>query len=139
MPDRSFDCIVFNDVLEHLADPQSALGAARGSLTAIGSVIASVPNVRHFTVTVPLVLYGRWTYRDRGILDRTHLRFFTRSSLIGLFDASGYLVDRVEAIRLTRRKGKVARVLHLLGHRATEFLAEQYVISAMPRAPSPSR
>ena len=133
VPCRSFDCVIFNDVLEHLVDPHAALDRARSLLTPGGCVIASIPNVRHFTVVVPLVVYGRWTYHSAGLLDQTHVRFFTRSSMIALFEGCGYRIDRVEGIRLSNRKGMWARILHLFGSRATEFLAQQYLIAATPR------
>jgi 2-polyprenyl-3-methyl-5-hydroxy-6-metoxy-1,4-benzoquinol methylase len=76
----SFDAIVYGDVLEHLHDPLPVLVALDRTLAGDGRVIVSVPNVAHVWVRFSLAL-GRWNYADRGILDRTHLRFFTRRSL----------------------------------------------------------
>ena len=78
-----FDAIVYGDVLEHLSDPLPVLVALNRSLAAGGRVIVSVPNVAHLWVRLSLLL-GRWDYADRGILDRTHLRFFTRRSFVAL-------------------------------------------------------
>ncbi len=72
-----FDAIVYGDVLEHLSDPLAALVALNRTLAPGGLVIVSVPNVAHLWVRLSLLL-GRFDYADRGILDRTHLRFFTR-------------------------------------------------------------
>src|SRR5215813_10329262 len=72
-----FEAIVYRDVLEHLTDPLPVLVAINRSLAPAGRVVVSVPNVAHLWVRLQL-LRGRWNYDDRGILDRTHLRFFTR-------------------------------------------------------------
>ena len=83
-----FDAIVYGDVLEHLSDPLAALVALNRALAADGLVIASVPNVAHLWVRLQL-LAGRFEYADRGILDRTHLRFFTRRTFVALLVAGG--------------------------------------------------
>ena len=95
---RSFDCIVFNDVLEHLVDPESVLVAASGLLRANGILVASIPNMRYLPVLRALVLRGEWTYTSDGVLDRTHLRFFTRKSIADMFRTCGYRVHRLEGI-----------------------------------------
>jgi len=91
-----FDYIVFSDSLEHLLDPESALMKAKSMLNHDGVLLLSVPNVRNFRVTLPLVLFGRFEYQDEGLLDRTHLRFFTRSSIINLLNQCGFEVDSIE-------------------------------------------
>lgn len=126
-----FDCITFNDVLEHMADPQRALSAAHSHLADGGCVIASIPNVRHISVVLPLVLNGRWDYVDAGVLDRTHLRWFTKATMVDLFEQAGYRVEQQDAINFTELGGK-ARLLNLLGRRKEQFLAEQYVLLAVP-------
>lgn len=95
-----FDAMVFGDVLEHTADPESVLRRCRQRLSAEGAVVASVPNVAHLGVRT-MLLEGRWDYDERGILDRTHLRFFTKSSLAQLFQSSGYAVDAIFPVRLS--------------------------------------
>ncbi len=96
--ERTFDCIVCNDVLEHVADPWATLRATRPLLAPGGVVVASIPNVRNIRVVVDLVLRGRWTYTDIGIMDRTHLRFFTGASIRDLFSESGYTVEMIKGI-----------------------------------------
>ncbi len=83
-----FDCMIFADVLEHLRDPLAALRRLKRYLADHGTIVASIPNVRYFKVLVMLA-EGRWEYRDRGILDRTHLRFFTRKEMELLFAGAG--------------------------------------------------
>jgi 2-polyprenyl-3-methyl-5-hydroxy-6-metoxy-1,4-benzoquinol methylase/glycosyltransferase involved in cell wall biosynthesis len=87
-----FDVIMFGDVLEHLVDPWRILREIRQFLEPGGSIVASVPNVAHLSLRLSL-LAGRFTYSETGLLDRTHLRFFTRSSLESLFASAGYQID----------------------------------------------
>jgi SAM-dependent methyltransferase len=98
---QSFDVIVLNDVLEHVIDPESLLRALRPLVAEGGCVVASIPNVREFFTVKDLVVHGRWEYRDEGVLDRTHLRFFTRSSLPGLFERGGLELETVRGINRT--------------------------------------
>jgi methionine biosynthesis protein MetW len=90
----TFDVIVLADVLEHVADPAQMLALVRGCLRARGSVIISVPNVAHWTVRFRLLL-GRFDYADGGIMDATHLRWYTRKSLLSLLQNAGFEVARV--------------------------------------------
>ena len=85
---ESFDVVVFGDVLEHLADPVSVLRKVRPLLTKTGSIVASIPNVAHGAVRLAL-LDGRFDYRELGLLDATHLRFFTRGSVHAVFREAG--------------------------------------------------
>lgn len=129
-PHLRFDCVVLNDVLEHLADPWSALRQTHGVLTAQGTVVASIPNVRHYRVVWPLVVRGRWTYQDAGILDRTHLRFFTASSIEDMFHSTGYTIDGPVPLRLPTEGKRGA--LRRLTTRFDPFLVEQYAVVARP-------
>lgn len=99
-PRERFDCIVCADVLEHLREPGQVLEKLReGWLAPGGVVVASVPNVRHWSV-IRQLLEGRWDYADAGLLDRTHLRFFTRTTLYFLFAQAGYQILSWRATRL---------------------------------------
>ena len=86
--DDRFDVIVFGDVLEHLRNPLPVLRAAKALLAERGSVVASIPNIAHGSVRLAL-LAGRFDYQDLGLLDSTHVRFFTRSSVEDLFREAG--------------------------------------------------
>jgi len=86
-----FDVIVFADVLEHLVDPSAALRLAHGCLNPNGSLIVSVPNVAHWTVRLRLFI-GKFDYQDGGIMDATHVRWFTRSTLTALLANEGFAV-----------------------------------------------
>jgi SAM-dependent methyltransferase len=98
LPRNYFDCIVFNDVLEHMLDPGAAIAHARSLLGAGGVVVASIPNVGHFGNVWQLVMMGQWEYKERGILDRTHLRFFTRKSIVHMFESEKYEVQSITGI-----------------------------------------
>ena len=94
---KLFDCIILGDVLEHLRDPWSVLRTLSESLISNGQVVASLPNVRFYGVSIPLLFGGRWTYTEEGILDRTHLRFFTRKTAIELIASAGFEIRKVSA------------------------------------------
>ena len=91
-----FDAILYGDVLEHLIDPLRVLVELNRSLAPDGFVIVSVPNIAHLYIRL-LLLLGRFDYIDRGILDDTHLRFFTARSLRALIDDAGLVVERLTA------------------------------------------
>lgn len=99
LPLESFDVIFFNDVLEHLFDPAAALRHARRLLKPDGVIVASIPNIRHFHTMWQLLVHGDWLYADEGILDRTHLRFFTRKSIRRLFEESQFSIRQMEGLR----------------------------------------
>lgn len=89
----SIDLILLLDVLEHLVDPWEVMARLAPLLRPGGHVIASIPNVRHYSVVAPLLLRGRWRYVPAGVLDRSHLRFFTRESAVALLESGGLRVD----------------------------------------------
>ncbi len=91
-----FDAVVCADVLEHLPRPEDLLARIRSWLRPGGTLLVSVPNVANVTVRAALLL-GRFPYADRGILDRTHLRFYTRRSARGLVEAGGFRVRSIAA------------------------------------------
>ncbi|GAB4157416.1 MAG: hypothetical protein Fur0037_25350 [Planctomycetota bacterium] len=91
-PEEHFDLLVCADVLEHLRDPWTVLRRLRVLLKRGGTAIASVPNAQYFPVVAGL-LAGRFRYRDSGVLDRTHLRFFTRESARELFEQAGFAIE----------------------------------------------
>ncbi len=88
--DKKFDAIIFNDVLEHLADPWGALSFAKELLTVDGCIVASIPNLQCYSVVKDLIIHGEFQYQESGILDKTHLRFFTKKSIHQLFSNTGY-------------------------------------------------
>lgn len=85
----SLDLILCLDVLEHLVDPWVTLKQLKILLQPGGHIIVSLPNIRHYSVLLPLLFSGRWKYSDAGIMDRTHLRFFSHDTAIELLQNAG--------------------------------------------------
>jgi len=99
LPNNYFDCIIFNDVIEHLLDPYEVLKKIKVKLNKDGVIIASIPNVRFWNNIKALFFAGEWNYRDSGILDWTHLRFFTYKSIVKMFKETGYEIINIEGLR----------------------------------------
>jgi 2-polyprenyl-3-methyl-5-hydroxy-6-metoxy-1,4-benzoquinol methylase len=94
---RTFDVVLAGDVLEHLPDPASTLLACRDVLRADGYLVVSLPNVAHADVALSL-LDGQFGYRDTGLLDRTHLRFFTLEGIHQLLEDAGFVGIEVRRV-----------------------------------------
>lgn len=90
VPWNQYDLIVMADVLEHLVDPWAALRLLRNETAPGARLLVSVPNVRHYRVSLPLLFRGEFRYEDAGIMDRTHLHFFTRASLEETLNECGW-------------------------------------------------
>lgn len=133
---EKFDCVVFNDVLEHMVDPWEALVQAKSLLAPGGLVVASIPNVRMLEVSLGL-LRGNWQYEDQGVLDESHLRFFTRRSILQMLARTDYELVSICPINPLPRYRRVARFL-TGGGRVRRTLAEfvhiQFAVTATPRA-----
>ena len=130
-PDGYFDLITFADVLEHLQDPAAVLRHLRRWLRDGGQILCSIPNVRHESVVLPLLVEGRWEYADWGILDRTHLRFFTRQGVKALLADAGFrLCGKMAGVQSARPPyvAKAAELVAALGGNAAEFLEECDVV-----------
>jgi 2-polyprenyl-3-methyl-5-hydroxy-6-metoxy-1,4-benzoquinol methylase len=143
-PDGYFDVLVFADVLEHLVEPVSVLKHFLRYLMPDGRVILSLPNVRHESVVLPLLVDGRWQYQDMGIMDRTHLRFFTLREMVAMLRDAGLSPDaRVHAVRsepsayLERACELVASLGGDVNRFRDEATAIQYVINAERPTASP--
>ena len=90
-----FDYVIFSDSLEHMLEPKAVLERVRYLMAENGNLLISMPNIRNFRVTLPLVFSDQWEYRDEGLLDRTHLRFFTHTSICKLIEDCGFKVEQV--------------------------------------------
>ncbi len=112
---RSLDCLLFGDVLEHLIDPESVLRRFRRFLVPGGVVLASIPNIQHHTILAAL-LSGDFQYVPAGLLDATHLRFFTGSTMLKLFLDAGYEAECIDAIRLPAPPGLAGAARPLLDY-----------------------
>jgi 2-polyprenyl-3-methyl-5-hydroxy-6-metoxy-1,4-benzoquinol methylase len=132
-----FDALILADVLEHLRDPSALLRRIRPLLAEGAAVLASIPNVAHGSVRLAL-LGGEFRYREGGLLDRTHLRFFTRESIQDLFEASGYSITQWLRRRLGIEQSEVAPPARAVPEGVRRWLADdpeattyQFVVRAV--------
>jgi 2-polyprenyl-3-methyl-5-hydroxy-6-metoxy-1,4-benzoquinol methylase len=123
----AFDLVLCLDVLEHMVDPWGFVQKLERLIKPGGLLIGSIPNVRHLRTSLPLLMAGQWRYRSEGILDRTHLRFFTKESALELLTTPTLSVEKwLHAI-----PGKSARVLNKLTlGMAKDLLALEYLIAS---------
>jgi len=130
----SFDVVLCLDVLEHMLDPWAFLSRLRSRLDPRGTLIASIPNARNVDLIGPLVLKGKWDYRPEGILDKTHLRFFTRSTALDLIAGCGLKIDRVLDVMPAAgsRRSMINRVTFGV---LRDFFTVQFLISARQADP----
>lgn len=134
--DQRFDVVLMLDVLEHLVDPARMLRGVARVLTASGWGVVSLPNVAHISLRLEL-LDGKFTYRDLGLLDRTHLRFFDIRGVEGLLDEAGW--GSFELTRVKRELGSTEvdvappnpELLHRIEADA-EAYTYQFVVCAAP-------
>ena len=94
-----FDYIILGDILEHLIDPWKLVNELKQYLKKDGYLVSSIPNIMHVSVLRNLVL-GNFTYEDSGILDKTHLRFFTLNEITKMFNDSNYIINSITAISM---------------------------------------
>lgn len=125
-----FDYIIFADVLEHMSDPWAALQNVRKHLKPEGKILMSLPNIMHFSVISKLIM-GSWEYEESGILDRTHLRFFTLNEIYKLAIMTGYEINNINGTTLksTKESEKIINQFTLMGgqERKEQFKTYQYI------------
>jgi len=133
-PEKYFDVLLFGDILEHLKDPLRVMRNLKRYLSSDGYIVASIPNVAHIYPRLKL-LFGKWDYEDIGLLDRTHLRFFTKRSARRLISDAGFKIEKMDLAPwiplFGLRKFKWGRALeyHIAKIRQTLF-AFQFIIKA---------
>ncbi len=134
------DCWVFGDSLEHLRDPWGLLARVRSILPPSGCVVACIPNAQHWSVQAQLSV-GAFHYRDSGLFDRSHLRWFTRETIVALFEGAGFaIVDGRSRIFDEPEKERVLPHLRALAaavgadpdQAVRDALPLQYVVRALP-------
>jgi SAM-dependent methyltransferase len=140
----SFDWIILADSLEHMADPWKTVSEIKRILKPAGRLALSVPNVRNLNVILALLVRGQWHYDPSGILDKGHLRFFTRASVQNLLQEQDFKILRCFSNPRTRwkkTKGKIAaRMASLLIAKPSayeEFITFQWIVEAQKKQ-SPS-
>ena len=135
---ETFDSIVFADVLEHLASPADVLRSATALLAENGSIVISIPHVGHGSLRLAL-LQGRWRYRDTGLLDRTHIHFYTLDGLHELLAEAGLVATEIRAVVLDPLEVEVEVDTENLPDGVVDWVRAQpdaytyqYVVSARP-------
>lgn len=147
LPDGTYNTVVCADVLEHLPDPVGALQRLRQAATDDALFIISLPNVAHLAVRL-MLLFGRFPRMERGILDRTHLQFFTRDTAIATLRDGGLEVVRASATGVpldelwpggegSRPYNTMMRLQHLALAIAPRLFAFQWVLTARVRCAKP--
>lgn len=134
------DCWLFGDVLEHLKDPWTVLKKVRRVMPAHGQVLACIPNVQHWSMTA-LVAVGEFRYVDSGLMDKTHLRWFSRKTMLTLFESSGLRIVEMyprfaPVIPNKKLEQIIADLATLQGADPQQAIKDsqalQYVIKAIP-------
>ncbi|GJL79572.1 MAG: hypothetical protein NPINA01_25610 [Nitrospinaceae bacterium] len=129
--DRQYDVVVLSDVLEHLNAPDKVLEKSSLLLKEGGKILISLPNVAYFSNRLGL-LFGRWDYQDEGILDRTHVRFFTFSTGREFVEAGGYLVSEMAPEMPVIASKWKRSIFSFACHRWPSLFAIGWVIEARP-------
>ena len=126
-----FDYVIAGDVLEHLYNPWAIINKIKIYIKKGGYVIASIPNVRNWRILKDLILKGEWKYVSAGILDNTHLRFFTKKSIIELFKNNGFSEIRIiPAFKVKSKKNKFNLINIFTFGLFEEFFTTQYIVKA---------
>ena len=112
LPTAYFTHVMAGDVLEHLVDPWGVLERLHGCLQPGGRVVASLPNIRNFSFFAKLLFLGSFQYKDSGVLDRTHLRFFARKDIRALFQGAGF--ENVEIVHARPKKNIFSRLAKII-------------------------
>lgn len=130
-----FDCIIFADILEHLINPDIVLHRTVPLLSDKGVVIISIPNVRHYSTIFSLVVKGSWPYRERGIHDKNHLRFFTLRNIREIIFNSGLEITTIRRnYRIIEESHKINKFSKYFAFPfVKEFITFQYLIVARKR------
>ena len=132
---RLYDFLLFGDVLEHLVHPERILAELAKRLKPGGRAILSLPNIA-FAANRVTHLLGRWDYKDYGILDRTHLRFFTKRSMVALIEGAGLRVIHIDGyVGLHKHPWIIREPMRWLGRIWPSLFAIQIVIEAVPVMP----
>ena len=131
LPDDYFDCAVFLDVLEHLVDPYELLQRIKTKLRPDGLVVCSIPNIRYYRAFKKYVIDGDWEYEDHGIMDKTHLRFFTQKSLVKAFSSLNYDLIHLDGVHPT--SSRTFKLLNLfLFNALRDVRYKHYIVVARP-------
>lgn len=123
LPERYFDLIICNDVIEHMVDHDRFLEEIKQKLSPDGCLVGSIPNVRFIGNLIEVLFKRDWRYREDGILDRTHLRFFTEKSLKRTFEQHNYKIVKLQGINSALpRLRSLKKIIKYILYRLTELI-----------------
>ena len=127
---EKFDCIIFADLLEHLYNPWEVLNQSKSLLEDGGVIIASLPNIKYHKTFTNLLFKGSWKYEERGIFDKTHLRFFTGKDILEMFSKAGLQVETVKRnFRVIDKKSFLNKASHMFNLPfIKDFFTFQYLV-----------
>jgi len=122
LPDNYFDLVICNDVIEHMVDYSGFFMTIKNKMQKGSFIVGSIPNVRYFKNLTELIIHKDWRYKDAGILDKTHFRFFTELSLKRTFIEHGFIIEEFCGILRYRPKNVIKKLLIYIIGRDTRFL-----------------
>jgi 2-polyprenyl-3-methyl-5-hydroxy-6-metoxy-1,4-benzoquinol methylase len=137
---QKFDVILCADVLEHIYDPTAMLSKVKSVISSNGYVVASIPNIVHIALIFEM-LQGRFDYRDKGLLDESHIRFFTRSTLIRTFSEAGFKLEHLDRgladpldteFKITANTPEDHAILDYLRTHNEECFTYHFIVKALP-------
>lgn len=141
IPNNYFDLVICNDVIEHMSDHDEFFQSIKKKIKNDGSLVASIPNVRYIGNLWELLIKKDWEYKNNGILDRTHLRYFTRKSLIRTLSNNTFSIEQITGINCYQPRSRLNRVIYffavLLFGRDIKYL--QFGIRIKDAQPSNNR
>ena len=141
IPNNYFDLVICNDVIEHIDDYESFIMDIKNKMTHDACLVLSVPNIRHMQCLYHLMVKKDWQYQDHGVLDRTHLRFFTYKSLVRLIEKNDFEILKIQGINSVYERVSLIRKIFLYIAAAVlgqDTLYLQFGLSAKIRQHHPS-
>ena len=138
--EEKFDVVVCADVLEHLRNPEALLLKLKGFLKPEGYLVTSIPNITHASIVYEMI-HGRFEYRNEGLLDSTHIKFFSCASALSLIEEAGYWVDDLQKSRSLAQhtefktnpiSAEDKQILSAIRSRNPDSDTYQFIIKAFP-------
>jgi 2-polyprenyl-3-methyl-5-hydroxy-6-metoxy-1,4-benzoquinol methylase len=131
LPENYFDVIICGDVIEHLIDPWKVLIKLHKHLKNAGVIIVSIPNIREYHILFKILIAADFKYGDKGILDRTHLRFFCKKNILSLLTSTMYVPLTVHSIFKLEKAFSKKKIIDLITFGLLrDFMTAQYIVVA---------
>jgi 2-polyprenyl-3-methyl-5-hydroxy-6-metoxy-1,4-benzoquinol methylase len=131
LPEDYLDVIICGDVIEHLIDPWEVLKKLHKHLKKTGVIIVSIPNIREYHILFKILIAADFKYGDKGILDRTHLRFFCKKNILSLLTSTMYIPLTVHSIFKLEKVFSKKKLIDLITFGLLrDFMTAQYIVVA---------